>query len=63
MKNFRLTGVFWHEGELVVSKCPELGVASCGETVEEAMANLRGLTKACIRLPKERRRLMPESLG
>ena len=41
MKNFRLTGVFWHEGELVVSKCPELGVASCGETVEEAMANLR----------------------
>lgn len=28
-------------GKLVVSKCPELGVASCGETLEEAMANLR----------------------
>ena len=41
MKHFRLTGVFWHEGKLVVSKCPELGVASCGESVEEAMANLR----------------------
>ena len=41
MKNFRLTGVFWHEGKLVVSKCPELGVASCGENVEEAMTNLR----------------------
>ena len=41
MKNFRLTGVFWHEGKLVVSKCPELGIASCGENVEEAMSNLR----------------------
>jgi predicted RNase H-like HicB family nuclease len=41
MKNLKLTGVFWPEGRLVVSKCPELGVASCGDTVEEAMANLR----------------------
>jgi len=41
MQIFRLTGVCWHEGEAVVSKCPELGVASCGESVEEAMANLR----------------------
>jgi predicted RNase H-like HicB family nuclease len=37
----RLTGVFWHEKRSVVSKCPELGVASCGDTVEEAMVNLR----------------------
>ena len=41
MKRVRLTGVFWHEGGKIVSKCPELGVASCGDTVEEAMANLR----------------------
>ncbi len=41
MKNLRLTGVFWQEGKLFVSKCPELGVASCGETVENAIANLR----------------------
>ena len=41
MRRFRLTGVFWHEGNRVVSKCPELGVASCGDSVEEAMANLR----------------------
>jgi predicted RNase H-like HicB family nuclease len=40
MQIFRLTGVCWHEGEAVVSKCPELGV-SCGDSVEEAMANLR----------------------
>ena len=41
MKSWKLTGVFWYEGRSVVSKCPELGVASCGSTVEEAMANLR----------------------
>ncbi|MCP5109565.1 MAG: type II toxin-antitoxin system HicB family antitoxin [bacterium] len=36
-----MTGVFWHEGNDVVSRCPELGVASCGASVEEAMSNLR----------------------
>jgi predicted RNase H-like HicB family nuclease len=41
MQVFRLTGVGWHEGAAVVSKCPELGVASCGDSVEDAMANLR----------------------
>lgn len=41
VKNLRLTGVFWHEGRLVVSRCAEFGVASCGETAEEAIANLR----------------------
>ncbi len=41
MKRYRLTGVFWHEGNDVVSKCPQLGVASCGATMEEAMSNLR----------------------
>jgi len=41
MKSLKLTGVFWQEGRSVVSKCPELGVASCGGSVEEAMANLR----------------------
>ena len=41
MEMVRLTGVFWPEGDVYVSKCLELGVASCGDTVEEAMANLR----------------------
>ena len=41
MQIFRLTGVCWHEGEAVVSKCAELGVASCDDSVEEGMANLR----------------------
>jgi len=26
---------------MIVSKCPELGVASCGKSVEEALHNLR----------------------
>jgi predicted RNase H-like HicB family nuclease len=41
MEMVRLTGLLWPEGDGFVSKCPELGVASCGDTVEEAMANLR----------------------
>ena len=41
MRNFRLTAVLWQEGNLFVSKCPELGVASCGESVEGATENLR----------------------
>lgn len=41
MKSIRLTGVCWQEGDSLVSKCPELGVASCGDTVEEALGNLK----------------------
>lgn len=38
-RNF--TGVIEREGELYVSLCPELDVASQGVTVEEAIANLK----------------------
>jgi predicted RNase H-like HicB family nuclease len=33
--------VVWKEKECYVSKCPELGVASCGDTVTQATANLK----------------------
>ena len=36
-----LTTVIWREGEDFVSLCPELGVSSCGETLEEATAMLK----------------------
>ena len=36
-----LTAVIWREGEDFVSLCPELGVLSCGETLEEATAMLK----------------------
>ena len=35
-----LTGFVEPEDHLFVSHCPELGVASCGETAEEALDNL-----------------------
>jgi predicted RNase H-like HicB family nuclease len=36
-----LTVTIWREGEGYVSLCPELDIASQGDTVEEARANLQ----------------------
>lgn len=41
MKVFDYTAVVWKETEGYVSKCPELNVASCGESLEEAIENLK----------------------
>ena len=41
MKILDYTGVIWKEAEGYVSKCPELGVASCGDSFDEALGNLR----------------------
>ena len=41
MGAYKLTVVIWKEPEGYVSKCPELGVASCGSTVAEARENLK----------------------
>ena len=41
MKTFEYTAVVWKEEGGFVSKCPELGVASCGDTFEEAVNNLK----------------------
>lgn len=41
MKTLDYTVVVWKESAGYVSKTPELGVASCGDTVTEAVANLR----------------------
>lgn len=41
MKTYRLTAVIWREGRRYVSKCPELGVASYGTTLEKAKKALR----------------------
>jgi predicted RNase H-like HicB family nuclease len=37
----RLTGIIQPEGEGFVSLCPQLDIASQGETIEEARDNLR----------------------
>jgi predicted RNase H-like HicB family nuclease len=39
-RNVQLTAVIEREGDGYVSLCPELDVASQGETIEEARANL-----------------------
>ena len=36
MKEYHLTAVIWEEGKHYVSKCPEIGVASFGATLEKA---------------------------
>jgi predicted RNase H-like HicB family nuclease len=41
MKTLDFTVVVWKEKEGYVSKCPELGVASCGDTISDAKSNLK----------------------
>jgi predicted RNase H-like HicB family nuclease len=37
----KLTEELWKEGNMYVSYCPELDIASCGETIEQAKKNLK----------------------
>lgn len=41
MKKIIATVEIWKEGEMFTAYCPELDVASCGHTAEEAKKNLR----------------------
>ncbi|MBF0555085.1 MAG: type II toxin-antitoxin system HicB family antitoxin [Nitrospirae bacterium] len=41
MRVLDCTVVVWKEQDGYVSKCPELGVASCGDTISEAVRNPR----------------------
>lgn len=41
----RLTAILYREDELYVAECPEVGTASQGDTIEEALANLREATE------------------
>jgi predicted RNase H-like HicB family nuclease len=41
MKKISFTAILEREGDLYVALCPELDVASQGETVEAATANLK----------------------
>jgi predicted RNase H-like HicB family nuclease len=53
MKTFEYTAIVWKEGKSYVSKCPELGVASCGDTFEEAVNNLKEAVELYIENAKE----------
>ena len=48
-----LTALVWKEGDQYVSKCPELEVASCGDTIEEALENLKEAVELYIANAKD----------
>ncbi len=37
----QFVGTIWQEGDMYTAYCPELDLATCGHTVEEARRNLR----------------------
>lgn len=39
------TAVLYREGDVYVAECPEVGTASQGDTIEEALANLKEATE------------------
>lgn len=39
------TAVLYKEGEVYVAECPEVGTANQGDTLEEALANLKEATE------------------
>jgi predicted RNase H-like HicB family nuclease len=41
MATYHLTATVWQEGQQYVSRCPELGVASSGDSPDEALEALR----------------------
>ncbi len=41
MEKLNVTAIIWQEDDVYVSKCPELEVASAGDTPEEALKNLK----------------------
>jgi len=41
MSSYILTAIIWFEDNVYVSRCPEIEVSSCGDTPEEALANLK----------------------
>jgi len=45
MEQYRLTAIIWKEPQGYVSKCPELGVASAGDSPSQALANLKEATE------------------
>ena len=53
MKIFGYTAVVWKETEGYVSKCPELGVASCGDSFNDAANNLREAVQLYLENAKE----------
>jgi predicted RNase H-like HicB family nuclease len=58
---FSLTAIMHWEEDVYVAECPEVGTASQGETIEEALTNLREATELYLEefpMPHMTRRLI-----
>ena len=53
MARYHLTATVWQEGEQYVSRCPELGVASCGDTPDQALEALQEAVELYLENAKE----------
>ncbi|WP_456327385.1 type II toxin-antitoxin system HicB family antitoxin [Archaeoglobus sp.] len=53
MAKLMLTVIIWKEGDKYVSKCPELEIASCGDSVESALENLKEAVELYLENAKE----------
>lgn len=42
---YTFTAILYREEDVYVAECPEVGTASQGETIEEALANLQEATE------------------
>ncbi len=59
--NRRFTAIIYWEEDVYVAECPEVGTASQGDTIEEALANLKEATELYLEefpLPKTSPRLL-----
>ncbi len=53
MTKLTLTAIIWKEDDKYVSKCLELEVASCGDTIESALENLKEAVELYLENAKE----------
>ncbi|MBW2647599.1 MAG: type II toxin-antitoxin system HicB family antitoxin [Deltaproteobacteria bacterium] len=53
MKILKYAATVWKETEGYVSKCPELGVTSCGDSFEDALNNLKEAVDLYLENAKE----------
>ncbi|EAZ89568.1 hypothetical protein CY0110_08376 [Crocosphaera chwakensis CCY0110] len=59
--NRRFTAIIYWEEDVYVAECPEVGTASQGDSIEEALANLKEATELYLEefpLPKTSPRLL-----
>ncbi|WP_107666415.1 type II toxin-antitoxin system HicB family antitoxin [Cyanothece sp. BG0011] len=59
--NRRYTAIIYWEEDVYVAECPEVGTASQGDTIEEALANLKEATELYLEefpLPQTSPRLL-----